>query len=845
MGLRRIFTALLFLIAVLVLALVFFCLRFAVLELHQGNRGLEAINALRLVLVASEMASRERGPANGVLGDALPHDPSKQLLLIEARQRTDQALADLQSALMPASLMSEELRASLDQSRTQLVKARRAIDEVAAEARPDRTPEQIRSAVAEMFQVIDDLSPATLPLTREVQHAFPSETNMVLAARLASDLREHAGRLGSALTVALTRRERIELDDYAAMQRTLGRLDQLNAALLERTHAISGLDNVARASASMQKRYFGVAIPYVRQFLDIGLKTSAFSTDAAGFAQRYVPEMNSIVDLRNILLDEAQHRAQAEQADTRQVLYRILFVGVATSCLMISIVILGRNRVAKPFRQAVQIISEIASGKLDSPMPAQKYQDEANEIFTAIRILRDNDIERRRLEKERLRLSEDSRRFQEALDAVDSYVFLKDDEGRYIYANKAVRDLFGCSLQEIVGQTDERFFDISVSNDLRKHDRYVLELGARSRREEKNVIAATGETRYYWAEKSPLKDEQGNTIGLIGISTDISDKKRIEEALIKAHQETAKANENLSSALRFVETILLNSPLPMGVYAEDGQCIQANEAYANFIGGTREHLLKHNFHQLKAFKTSGLLDSCLLALTSNEPQHHEASAVTSFGKEVFCEYRILPITLENKRHLLIQFIDLSARKHKEDKLQRLAYQDPLTQLPNRRSLVKTLQAALQERKQSGAQLAVLFLDLNRFKQLNDSRGHEIGDLLLIEVAYRLRSVVRDIDTVARLGGDEFVVLLEMPDTDAALAAQRAAAIAAKLDAELSKDYVLGNVVHHGSASIGIKMVGADENDIVQILAQADAAMYEVKRAFKARHGDLPSGGDLG
>lgn len=114
--------------------------------------------------------------------------------------------------------------------------------------------------------------------------------------------------------------------------------------------------------------------------------------------------------------------------------------------------------------------------------------------------------------------------------------------------------------------------------------------------------------------------------------------------------------ENLSEALDFNETLLINSPVPMGVYAESGQCVLANEAYAQFVGATRDALLAQNFYEIDSWKVpSSLLGDCLAALKFQEPQQRESHVVTTFGKDVWFEYRILPTYIKGEIHLLIQF----------------------------------------------------------------------------------------------------------------------------------------------------------------------------------------------
>ncbi|AGX86302.1 GGDEF domain protein [Candidatus Symbiobacter mobilis CR] len=289
--------------------------------------------------------------------------------------------------------------------------------------------------------------------------------------------------------------------------------------------------------------------------------------------------------------------------------------------------------------------------------------------------------------------------------------------------------------------------------------------------------------------------------------------------------------ENLSEALNFNESMLINSPIPIGVYVESGQCVLANEAYAKFVGATREDLLAQNFYDISSWKVSSLLGDCLTALKLQEPQQREAHLVTTFGKNVWFEYRILPSHLKGEVHLLIQFFDLTERKRLEDDLRHLAFHDPLTRLPNRRLLLDRLTQALYLGKRENNYLAVLFIDLNKFKQLNDNYGHDTGDQMLVEVANRLQSIVRQSDTVARLGGDEFIVLLSRLSTDAEQAAQYAKSFVEKIHSALNSDYVLGNVHHHGSASVGIKLFLGGDMDPDQILKEADSAMYEIKKGL--------------
>ena len=176
------------------------------------------------------------------------------------------------------------------------------------------------------------------------------------------------------------------------------------------------------------------------------------------------------------------------------------------------------------------------------------------------------------------------------------------------------------------------------------------------------------------------------------------------------------------------------------------------------------------------------------------------------------------------------FQDITARKLAEDEIRSLAFYDPLTQLPNRRLLMDRLRQGVAAAARSGAYGALLFIDLDNFKLLNDTLGHDMGDLLLREVARRLRNCVREADTVARMGGDEFVVMLEGLSTAPAAAASQVEQLAEKIRETLAQPYELAGHSHHSTSSIGVALFRDREVDVEELLKRADMAMYEAKEA---------------
>ena len=412
-------------------------------------------------------------------------------------------------------------------------------------------------------------------------------------------------------------------------------------------------------------------------------------------------------------------------------------------------------------------------------------------------------------------------------------------------------------------------------------------------------------------------------------------------------------SEKLKQLIKFNEAIFLNSPLPIGVYSADGQCIRANEALASLIGNSREVLLTQNIYLIPSWKQSGLVEVCRHVISNRSHSECEVHLATENGRQLIVECHLMSLQQNQDNLLLIQFIDLTEikqlnsklenilksmeegvhviddrgviilenqastsmlgwtdenilgrpahvtmhhhradrsfypteecpihatlndgqirhvedevfwrrdgtcfpveytatpimnpngegnavtvvfrdityRKKLEEELRRQATHDVLTGLPNRRLLMDRLGQALNINRRQNTHGALLFLDLNRFKELNDNFGHEAGDHVLIEVATRLTSVIRESDSVGRLGGDEFVVLLLGLDSEFDLAKKYVEIVAEKISRKLREDYVIGDIVHRGSASIGIKIFYHDDHP-EKILKDADTAMYEMKK----------------
>ena len=261
-----------------------------------------------------------------------------------------------------------------------------------------------------------------------------------------------------------------------------------------------------------------------------------------------------------------------------------------------------------------------------------------------------------------------------------------------------------------------------------------------------------------------------------------------------------------------------------------GRFLDVNREAQRQTGYSREELLCMGPADLDVNHTPQSVVDFHQNMDADRPVVFETVNRRKNGELIHLEVRGIRLFAEDTGAVLMGIArDITQRKRQEAELRDIAFHDSLTRLPNRRLLLDRLQQALLTGRTVHGHLAVLFVDLNNFKQLNDAHGHDVGDRLLVEVARRLQQTVRGSDTVARLGGDEFVILLEGLGDDAAQAGQRAVLVAAKIQQALAVPYALGDIRHTGSASIGIKLCLEDDHDPDAILKQADAARYAAKR----------------
>ena len=417
------------------------------------------------------------------------------------------------------------------------------------------------------------------------------------------------------------------------------------------------------------------------------------------------------------------------------------------------------------------------------------------------------------LNDEREALAQERFLLQSLMDNIPDYVYFKDRNSAFIRTSRAQATLFGLSDPvEAVGKTDFDCFSPAHAQQARADELEIIRTGKTLNIEERETWFHQPDT-WVSTTKVPLRNEEGTIIGTFGVSRDITGKRQDEEQLRLAASVFTHAREG----------ILITDP--------DAMIIDVNEAFCAITGYRRKEVLGTN----PRFLGSGLHDEAFYramwrSLTEDGYWSGEVWNRRKDG-ELFAVLLTISAVRDNEGNTtqyLGLFSDITALKQHERELEHNAHFDALTNLPNRLLLADRMQQSMAQSLRRGQKLAVVFIDIDGFKSVNDLYGHGTGDHMLVNLANRMRGVLREGDTLARLGGDEFVaVLLDLPDERSSVTTLE------RLLAAAAEPVTFGGTTFERSASIGVTFFlqdGDPSGD--QLLRQADHAMYDAKLAGK-------------
>ncbi|MFB1490119.1 MULTISPECIES: EAL domain-containing protein [unclassified Thiocapsa] len=424
------------------------------------------------------------------------------------------------------------------------------------------------------------------------------------------------------------------------------------------------------------------------------------------------------------------------------------------------------------------------------------------------------DITERKLAE--LALSESESRLRRIVETAHEGIWAIDLDGRTTFANPRMAKLLGCRADQLFGRSMFDFMD--------PDSRAVAEQNLDKRRA---GIAEAHEFRFRRLDGShlwtlvttnPLYGDDGEVTGALAMITDISARKQTEAELR-------------------IAAIAFEAQEGMLVTDAEERILRVNEAFTRITGYSAEE----SFGKTPRLLQSGRHDPDFFAQmwARIEHQGYWEGEIWNRRKngEIFPDWMTIKAVrddLGHVTHYVGTLNDISQRKEDEAAIRRLAFYDPLTGLANRRLLLDRLKQTLAAATRTGQHGAVIFIDLDNFKQLNDTRGHHVGDLLLEEVAQRLSETVRKSDSVARLGGDEFVVLLQDLGDDPAQGAALTEAVGEKIVTVLGAPYMLAGAEYTSTPSLGIAMFSSEPHSAEEILKHADLAMYQAKAAGRNR-----------
>lgn len=400
------------------------------------------------------------------------------------------------------------------------------------------------------------------------------------------------------------------------------------------------------------------------------------------------------------------------------------------------------------------------------------------------------------------------------IDSIPDLIFFKDTEGAYLGCNKAFETYFGVAEGRIAGMNDFAYPEAGTVALLRDKDLETLSANE-THAFEAWVFDQQGREACLETRKTPFRDRQGVVLGLIGICRNITERKLAEIRLQLAANVFTHAREAI-------------------IITDSGGCIiEVNDTFTQITGYSREESLGRNPSFLKSGRHGPDFYAAMWqAVLAKDHWYGEIWNRRKNG-EVYAEMITISTVCDaagKTQNYVALFTDITPMKEHQQQLEHIAHYDALTNLPNRVLLADRLRQAMSHSLRHHQALAVVYLDLDGFKAVNDQHDHETGDDLLIAVSQRMKSALREGDTLARIGGDEFVAVLtdlkQMRDCEPVLTRLLEAA---------ADPVTVGGAVLQVSASIGVTLFPQDDADADQLLRHADQAMYIAKQAGKNRY----------
>lgn len=420
------------------------------------------------------------------------------------------------------------------------------------------------------------------------------------------------------------------------------------------------------------------------------------------------------------------------------------------------------------------------------------------------------------------KLRESEQWFSATLRCVNDAVVATDTEGRITFLNPTAENMTGLTHSDAAGRRLEEVLKFSSGNTTpgtALHWRVLKENTAVGVEQDQRLVSLYGRETVVDYSAAPIRGDNNQVLGCVIVLRDVSERQRYEQRL--------RASET------YFRHIFEYSPVGMALITKEGYCHSVNSAFARMLGYTIPELLGVEQSLISHQDDLRWEQDYLEDLTSqrNNTVQFEKRYLHRDGDRVLWTLvnAILLQETGQPECFLYQVHDLTERKQSEARLQHLAHMDPLTCLSNRTHLEQEMMRMFSYARRYQEHLVIAYLDLDHFKQINDSLGHDAGDELLRTVARRLKAAVRESDCVARMGGDEFVLVLHQIKD-----AEHAAQVLDKLRAQISEPIFLDGKNCVVTASIGVSLFPVNGEDAKLLLHQADRALLVSKAAGRNR-----------
>lgn len=429
--------------------------------------------------------------------------------------------------------------------------------------------------------------------------------------------------------------------------------------------------------------------------------------------------------------------------------------------------------------------------------------------------------------REQLHASE--QRFRDIAETASDWFWEMDDRLAFSFVSERYSRLSGLRPEQVIGYTRQQLLDKGL---VQMEQAVIQELAEKTEQRqpfqdlEAHITHEDGRIHHIQIGGKPVFDDDGQFLGYRGAGRDITARKQAEEAIRRTNDELEKLVESRTQEIRKLSKAVEQSPVSVIITDLKGNIEYVSPSFTEKTGYALDEVIGQNPRMFKAESThESVYRDLWQTITHGQDWIGEFQNRNRDGSTVWVQAHVSPVKDSNGRitHYLAIAEDISLRKAQEQRILHQAQYDSLTDLPNRMLAIDRLDQAIKMATRNNQHVAVMYVDLDDFKKVNDTLGHDVGDRLLVDAAQRLEYSVRDGDTVARQGGDEFLIILNGIHSSA-----DADPIAQKILQSFAEPFVFNNMEFVVPPSIGISLYPEDSDEANILMKNADSAMYRAK-----------------